>query len=207
MLHKQTIEPRTLSVLNAIMHLDKLSNFSLVGGTALSLKYGHRISTDLDLFCNQVFENELVIQVLENAFGNRFQINSSTKIGIFGFIDDIKIDLIRYPFQLIKPIEIIEHIRLYSTEDIIAMKIQAVLGRAKKKDFFDIAMLMQHFSISFLIECHNKKFSNQFLMISVPQALCYFDEAEESENAVALNNWNWNDVKMIIQQKVAEFLT
>ena len=50
MLHTKTIEPRTLSVLNELMHFPELNQFSLVGGTALSLKYGHRISNDLDLF-------------------------------------------------------------------------------------------------------------------------------------------------------------
>ena len=50
MLQTQTIEPGTLSVLNSLMKIAELKQFSLVGGTALSLKYGHRLSIDLDLF-------------------------------------------------------------------------------------------------------------------------------------------------------------
>jgi len=50
MLQTQTIEPGTLSVLNTLMEIEELNQFSLVGGTALSLKYGHRKSIDLDLF-------------------------------------------------------------------------------------------------------------------------------------------------------------
>ncbi|MEP6556830.1 MAG: nucleotidyl transferase AbiEii/AbiGii toxin family protein [Ferruginibacter sp.] len=42
------------------MQLPALSNFDLVGGTALSLKYGHRKSIDLDLFTTAPFENETV---------------------------------------------------------------------------------------------------------------------------------------------------
>jgi len=38
------------------MEIPELKGFSLVGGTALSLLYGHRISIDLDLFSNAGFE-------------------------------------------------------------------------------------------------------------------------------------------------------
>lgn len=50
MLHFETVDPGTLSLLNHLFRIKELSGFSLVGGTALSLKFGHRISIDLDLF-------------------------------------------------------------------------------------------------------------------------------------------------------------
>ncbi|MBS1947954.1 MAG: nucleotidyl transferase AbiEii/AbiGii toxin family protein [Bacteroidetes bacterium] len=40
---------------------------------------------------------------------------------------------------MIGPIQTIDNIRIFSVEDIIAMKVQAILGRGKKKDFWDIA--------------------------------------------------------------------
>ncbi len=52
MLHTQTVEPRTLSLLKDLMALLALKDFCLVGGTALALKYGHRNSIDLDFFSN-----------------------------------------------------------------------------------------------------------------------------------------------------------
>ena len=33
---------------------------------------------------------------------------------------------------------------MYATEDIVAMKVQTILGRGKKKDFWDIAQLLEH---------------------------------------------------------------
>ena len=57
MLHLETVEPHALSVLNQLMTIPELKDFSLVGGTALSLRYGHRKSVDLDLFSNKPFEN------------------------------------------------------------------------------------------------------------------------------------------------------
>ena len=66
------------------MTLPALQAFSLVGGTALALRYGHRNSVDLDLFYHEKFDYPQVIA------------------------------------------------------DIAAMKIQAILGRAQKKDFWDL---------------------------------------------------------------------
>ena len=114
----------------------------------MSLCYGHRKSVDLDLFTNKPFENSDIINVLEKKFKASF-INRTTnpRFGIFGFVDEIKIDMIRYPHPLIRPEFSIEDIRMFSTEDIIAMKVQAILGRGKKKDFWDIAELLNHYSV------------------------------------------------------------
>ncbi|MFC3364550.1 nucleotidyl transferase AbiEii/AbiGii toxin family protein [Pedobacter fastidiosus] len=42
------------------MNDQKLEQFFLVGGTALSLKIGHRISIDIDLFSMQTFDPHLL---------------------------------------------------------------------------------------------------------------------------------------------------
>lgn len=50
MLHKETVAESTLELLKQLMALAELSSFSLVGGTNLALRLGHRISVDIDLF-------------------------------------------------------------------------------------------------------------------------------------------------------------
>ncbi len=50
MLHLETVEANAFSVIVKLTTIPELLDFSLVGGTALSLMYGHRISLDLDLF-------------------------------------------------------------------------------------------------------------------------------------------------------------
>lgn len=50
MLFTETVEPKTLSILGRFMKLEITQDAALVGSTALSLKFGHRISTDLDIF-------------------------------------------------------------------------------------------------------------------------------------------------------------
>jgi hypothetical protein len=127
------------------MKLTELNQFSLVGGTALSLKYGHRTSIDIDLFSTEDFEHESIIKAFQNTFGETFVYRGNyTKWGIFCQIDNVKVDLVYYPHAIINPVEINSEIRFYNDKDLMAMKIQAILGRGKKKDFWDIAELLEH---------------------------------------------------------------
>jgi len=207
MLHFETVEPNTFSVLKQLMEIAELKNFSLVGGTALTLCYGHRKSDDLDLFSNKPFENSDIVNALEKKFKSSF-VNRTTnpRFGIFGFASDIKVDIVRHPHPLIRPELNIDDIRMFSTEDIIAMKVQAIFGRGKKKDFWDVAELLNHYSIDDFIKFHTEKYASQNLLITVPQALTYFADAEESEDPISLKEQTWESVKGFINAKVREYL-
>ena len=207
MLHIKTVEPHTFSILKKLMEIPELKDFSIVGGTALSLLYGHRVSVDLDLFSNKPFENFEVVTAFEKNFKSGF-VNRSTnpRFGIFGFIDSVKVDIVRHPHPLIRPERTIDGIKMFATEDIIAMKVQAILGRGKKKDFWDIAELLSHFSIPDFINFHKEKYSTHDLLITVPHAITYFADAEESEDPVSLKGQTWEKVKEFIGKKVSDYL-
>ena len=207
MLHTETVEPRTFSLLKQLMTLPSLQPFSLVGGTALSLRYGHRSSNDLDLFFHEKFNQPQIVEQLESAFHAKFVYKQQhTQFGIFCFIDNVKVDFVHFPHLLIKPIEIIDEIRFYSSADIAAMKIQAILGRAKKKDFWDLFELLQHYSLELIMDWHKQKYPTQMLAISIPHAITYFVDAEESEEPVSFKKQTWERVKKGIQQAVRDYL-
>ncbi|NJN34272.1 MAG: nucleotidyl transferase AbiEii/AbiGii toxin family protein [Saprospiraceae bacterium] len=188
------------------MLIHEMKEFHLVGGTALSLMYGHRMSIDLDLFSTMPFDNKTITDSLINQFNEHYNTRISSKFGIFGFVDALKIDIVRYPHPLIRPTLEIDGIRLFSVEDIMAMKIQAILGRGKKKDFWDIAELLKHFSVDDFVRFHKEKFSTQNLIITVPQAMLYFADSEEDEDPISLQGQSWASVKQFIQKKVADYL-
>ena len=73
MLQTKGIEPRTLSLLRELMEVSQLSKFSLVGGTALALVHGHRLSVDLDLFGDVEFQKKEILGELRVLFANRFK--------------------------------------------------------------------------------------------------------------------------------------
>ncbi|MEI7421635.1 MAG: nucleotidyl transferase AbiEii/AbiGii toxin family protein [Prolixibacteraceae bacterium] len=189
------------------MEMPSLHCFSLVGGTALSLRYGHRSSIVLDLFLHEKFDQPQLINDLELFFQERFVYKQQhTYFGIFCFIDDIKVDLVYYPHLPISSIEEENGIRFYSSADICAMKIQAVLGRGKKKDFWDIYELLQHYSLQQMMDWHKQKFPSQMLAISIPHAITYFVDAEDSETPVSFKNQTWESVKIGIRKAVSDFL-
>jgi predicted nucleotidyltransferase component of viral defense system len=188
------------------MDITEMQDFSLAGGTALSLLYGHRKSFDLDFFGEVKFENQTVINSFNSRFGDQFKVRLTTSYGVFGFIEDLKIDVIRVQHPAIRPTITPKGIRMYAPEDIVAMKVQAIIGRGKKKDFWDISELLNHFKVEDFISLHQQKYSTQNLLISVPQVMTFFDDANDDEDPISLKNQTWDSVKMHIQQKVRKFL-
>lgn len=66
MLQTRTVEPGTLELLKRLMSLPALRQFYLVGGTALALQMGHRLSIDLDLFTPEPFDKTVTWGKVKN---------------------------------------------------------------------------------------------------------------------------------------------
>jgi predicted nucleotidyltransferase component of viral defense system len=190
------------------MRLPELKHFYLVGGTCLALRYGHRTSVDLDLFSPQPFDNVALIKAIEAQFPGLSYRSDSNPIGVFCFIDQVKIDFVRHEyFKLIdQPVEE-DNIRMFANKDIIAMKVFAVLKRASKKDFWDIAELLQHYSPQDFVSFYKEKYPGNQVAISIPYAISYFADAEASDEPVSLKGQTWESVKSFIQKAVREYLS
>jgi hypothetical protein len=90
MLHEKTVEASTLDLIHRLMEDSNLADFYLVGGTALSLKLGHRISIDIDLFIGRDFDYAALSQYLKTTY--ELTDEKTVKNGVFGFIDNAKVD-------------------------------------------------------------------------------------------------------------------
>ena len=199
MLHLETVEPRTLAVLKRLMSAPVLRDFSLVGGTALALRYGHRKSIDLDLFAHGDFDRMQVVEELTNEFGAAFDFRrDKIKWAVFCTIDDVKVDIVKDPHARITEVETIEDIRMYTDDDIGPMKIEAILHRGKKKDFWDLDTLLKAHGLQWLMDKHRMKYPDNSIAISIPYAITWFVDAEESEDPVGLMGQNWESVKRSI---------
>jgi predicted nucleotidyltransferase component of viral defense system len=208
MLHNEAVLPGTLALLKELLALKELSNFALVGGTALALRYGHRHSEDLDLFCNLAFERQVLLNTLIARYGSDF-VHQETgfKKSLFCSINGVKVDAVYYPHTQIRSTIFEDGIPMYADEDIAAMKIQAILGRGKKKDFWDLALLLENHGLDNIMNWHLEKFPNQMLLISIPQTITYFDDAEMSKEPECLRGLSWDEIKSIIRKAVREYLS
>jgi hypothetical protein len=186
------------------MSLPELSQFGLVGGTNLSLRFGHRLSIDLDLFTNEPFDSEITYNQLEARFPNILQASQSETM-LFLYINEVKIDMVLLPYPYLNPMEQVEDIRLVSLEDIAAMKLSAVARRGVKKDFWDIAELLDVFSLDQMLEFYKTKYSSRDIF-HLLRSLVYFNDADPQKDPDPLNNATWSQVKIKVQNAVKKYL-
>ncbi len=203
MLHFETVSADTLGLLRRICQDADFNGFGLEGGTNLTLRYGHRISVDLDFFSSKPFDTELLASLINRKFRD-FELLFQRNQTIIFEIEKVRVDFVLYPFEWLKPYEDIDHIRMASVEDIIPMKLQSITTRQSKKDYWDIACLLENIGLKDLLEIMKKKFPFVDLGFII-QALTHFEDAEDQPDPVALNDWNWAFVKEKITSSVVEY--
>lgn len=204
MLYTNTVDNNTLSLLLRLMEWPVLGKFALVGGTNLSLQLGHRMSVDLDLFSNEEFLSEDIILTIDKIFPS-FELIYRTEKSCMGIIEGVKVDMILHKYDYLQPIKEIEGIRLVSISDIIPMKLSAMAQRGAKKDFWDIAELLNHFTIAEMLELFGKKYKNHDYGYIV-HSLYYFEDADNQEDPVDLKGVVWEQVKEKIKRAANEFV-
>lgn len=193
MLYTETIEGGTLELLRNLQSEVLLSSFNLVGGTSLALRMGHRKSVDLDLFTKDDFD----LQELRELLVNKYNLRVSYEKGktLKGFINNVKIDLIKYDYPQVCSVETIEGIRFESIPDVIAMKLSAICDNGSRiKDFIDIAFLSSKYSFDDMLKFYSTKFpaSNQMMLA---KALVYFADIDFNEDIVMLKyDFNWDKI-------------
>lgn len=181
------------------MLLPELNGFNLVGGTSLALQIGHRISVDLDLFGNRPFEAHEILDLM-HPLGTVKALSQSKHILILN-INGIKVDFVNYRYPLLQDVLLVDNLRLVSLKDIAAMKLAAIVGRGRKRDFTDIFFLLKHFSLSNLMGFYNAKYADGNEMIVV-RSLTYFSDADSDEDISLLKKAEWQTVKKTILKEV-----
>lgn len=149
--------PLLLDCLQKIMSNEAFEDFYLVGGTALALQRGHRISIDIDMFTNTLYGEMKTGEIKESLlemfpYTENLELLDDTMMVYSLFVGNsssecVKLDIC-YDETPIFPMVNIEGIRMLSEKDIAAMKINAITqDKQRKKDFRDIHDLLETYSI------------------------------------------------------------
>lgn len=203
MLQLRTILSDTLELLRDIQQLPCAKDFRLVGGTALALQYGHRQSVDLDFF--GVLPDDA--EQMENQLQSIGQVNilkTSSRIRIYQ-INGIKVDFVDYSrYAWIDSVVIDDGIIMASPKDIAAMKVNAIEGRGTKKDFIDIFLLLQHYSLNEILEFYSAKYPEHSVFRAL-KSLTYFEDANEQIPPKTFDLPMWEDIKKSILSAVNDY--
>lgn len=203
MLSIQTIHPNTLELLKNLASQPELAQTRLVGGTALALQYGHRQSIDLDFFGALPEDKDELVEMTRRV-GNVLVTNRSKMI-VQTVVNQVKVDFVDYSRYawIDDPVQG-DGFLLASDKDIAAMKVNAIIGRGTRKDFIDLYVLLQHYSLTEILEFYKQKYP-EFSEYRALLSMTYFEDAEMQDMPKMFIDTPWDEMKSTIIQAVKAY--
>lgn len=203
-LHWNTVKPILKEVLTILMHEKLFTPFRLVGGTSLSLQLGHRMSDDIDLFTDEPYDS-LDFTAIDRFLRKTFKYVSDLAPGPVGMgvsylvghskDESVKLDLF-YTDTFIQPVMDIGPYRLATVEEIIAMKIDIIQRKARKKDFWDLDELFDKYSVEQMIALHKQRYPHSHDEKLVRANFVDFQRADEDFTPICLKGKHWELIKL-----------
>jgi hypothetical protein len=181
-----------LTLLIELQNVDIFRDYFLVGGTSLAMQIGHRYSEDIDLFTRNEINKEEIGAYLFNNYKNSVIINSQ-KIIYQVRINDIKVDFVKHPYNLVEPVKQDENIRYLGKRDIAAMKLRAIENSGNRaKDFVDVYYLLKEMSLEDMFNYYKLKYGVNDIY-SAKRSLGYFDDVPEE---------SWKEIRMTKERSI-----
>ncbi len=169
----------------------------LAGGSALALQLDHRQSYDLDLYSQKEFNVQQLLEQWKKLIP-QIVFNSAGWQTVSGKFGDTDISLFYYDYPLIGQCELFESVPIASIADIAAMKVEAISGRGKKRDFFDLFSICQNktWSLIEVVEFGVKKYGlRKDTLAHNLKSLTYFNDADADSERIQLSEKEWQAVK------------
>ena len=128
------------------------------------------------MFTQNDFNINGVLEYLEEYF--KFKMDYSSKNTLKGSIENVKIDLISHKYPFVKDPVLMQGPRIFSVEDIAAMKLNAIAGdETRSKDFIDVYFILKQYSIKEILDFYSIKYETRNLL-HVIKSLNYFDDVD-----------------------------
>lgn len=117
----------------------------LMGGTALAVHLGHRVSFDLDYMARGDFSGDLIAGELERQSGD-FDLIASGQNQMHAQVDGVKVEVFKTPqrgenpghVKILQPTHSIDGLPVASLPDLLASKLDVILYRPKLRDYIDL---------------------------------------------------------------------
>lgn len=204
--HWEAITSEMRELLRFIGQQSFARRFYLAGGTALALRLGHRRSVDLDFFSetDQVTRasrqeilhalGPLAPQALEDVDGNLLLQVSGLHVGFFS-----------YGYPLLDPTDSVEGIAVASLVDVGLMKLDALITRGSRKDFYDVYVIVQQIPLAELLALAQSKYPyvRDFELMAV-ESLVLFDNADRDVQPDLLIDLPWEQVRQFFTDQARD---
>jgi len=202
--HPEVLKTPAKKVLAIFSRQQFIKNFYLAGGTALALQYGHRISVDLDFFCQKDFSTDILIKKLSKL--GKFELLNREQNTVEGILDGVKVSFMSYPYpQLKNTIAVVGNVSSATAEDIAVMKIMAVSGRNTKKDFIDLFWYARKSSSGLreILDLVDAKYRGiKYDHYHIFRSLAYFDDADQEPMPKMILPASWREIKKFFISEV-----
>ncbi|WP_243854671.1 nucleotidyl transferase AbiEii/AbiGii toxin family protein [Flavobacterium sp. 270] len=193
------------------MNAVEFKNFRLVGGTALSLQLGHRLSVDIDLFTDDDY-GTVDFDAIEKYLHNNFNYVDTGFGGLPGMgksyivgtdnENTVKLDVYYSMDKFIEPYIEVEGVRMATLEEIIAMKVDVVLRGGRKKDFWDLHELFSTYDIQKMLSLHKIRCEYTHDESQIIKNFTDFTYADNDFDPICLKGKYWEFIKEDIQEQI-----
>jgi len=163
---------------------DKLKYFPdyyLVGGTALALQIGHRISIDFDLFSEKEIPPTLFSKIKRIFKNSKIEVIVDHPEQLTVNIDNVGLTFVKYSFLPILKFKKYKRIKLLSIPEIAATKAYSLGRRATLKDYVDLYYILKekYLTLLKLLEITKRKYRKDFDPRLFLEQLIYLKDVED----------------------------
>lgn len=197
-MHWNILDKDRYKLLKDITEKISLENYYMIGGTALSLQLGLRLSYDFDFCVQNQFNNEILLQELKTL--GLIEVKQNQKGTCDVILNGVQVSFFYYPNPNINnyiTTDEMPKLKMASILDIAIMKIVAIGGRGAKKDFFDLYNIINKTDIDIkeLAQGLIKKCGDNVNYMNIIMGLSYFEDAEQEILPDAFVEYDWDNIK------------
>jgi hypothetical protein len=179
-MHIEAIWSEARPLLSKLAGFKYIERFYLVGGTALALQIGHRISVDLDWFSQEALPEDLLkqLQVFFSGFKIVTEVNNGSELTVM--VNGVKITFLHYPFPLVERLLAGDGFNMASITDIAVMKAHTVGRRAAFRDYVDLYFILRDkMSLTEISQKAGQCFGDEFNQRLFLEQLVYLNDLTE----------------------------
>ena len=203
--HRTVIPASTEATLRALRDAGLLDRFYLAGGTGLALKFGHRLSLDLDLFAKEQFDEEMLLQRIQTLDG--FALVAKAPHTLHATVQETKVSFLGYAYPVLFPTNPFLDVAVADPRDIACMKVSAVAGRGTKRDFVDLYLCAERYGLKEILRLFDQKFAQtNYSRIHILKSLTFFGDAEKDPMPHMLVALDWDTVKQFFLREAPKLL-